>query len=193
MGAPARKIGDLTTLLRRFQQGDQSAIEELLPLVYEHLKRIAANQMRAQSAGHTLSSTALVHEAFLRLRETNGLEARDRSHFYAIAARTMRWILADHGRAKGRTKRGDGAAKVVFDENRHSPDDGVGMVELEAALKKLERRDERLCRVVELRQLVGLSIEETAEALGVSPMTVKRDWSLAKAWLARELGIDPVE
>jgi RNA polymerase sigma factor (TIGR02999 family) len=191
MAAPQRKEPEepITQLLRRLQDGDKQAFDDLLPIIYDKLKRIATNQLRGESGSHTLSPTALVHEAFLKLRESGSVSARDRSHFFAIAARTMRWLLVDHAKLKKSAKRGGyRAVRVAFDENRHSPAQEVDLGALEEALHKLEAQDARACRVVELRQLVGLSIEETAEALGTSPMTVKRDWLFAKAWLARELG-----
>jgi RNA polymerase sigma factor (TIGR02999 family) len=196
MATPRRKDSPegITALLQRMQGGDPDAVNELVPLVYDQLKQIARHQMRSRKRSHTLSPTALVHEIFLKLKKAGAVKSRDRAHFFAIAAQTMRWLLADNVRARHSEKRGgDQIARVEFDENQHTPpaDDDLRM--LEDALKKLETMDPRACRVVELRQLVGLSIQETADALGISPMTVKRDWLVAKAWLANELGIKPSE
>jgi RNA polymerase sigma factor (TIGR02999 family) len=181
----------LTALIHRYQGGDAEALHELMPLVYGEMKKIAAHQGRA-ARSQTLSSTSLVHEAFLRLHEAGDLVIQDRHHFYAIAARTMRWVLADHARAKSRGKRGGPAAlfPIAFDENAHSPEGGnpIDYAALQGALEALERHNPQMCRIFELRQLVGLSIEETAETLGLSARTVSRDWTRAKAWLARELG-----
>ena len=190
MGLPQKKeTTDITSLLHRYQMGDPNALDALLPIVYEQLKKIASYQLKGQSKGNTLCATALVHEAFIKLRDAGEVAATDRTHFFAIAAKTMRWLLTDYARMKTRKKRGGNAVahRVVFDDNLHRQEDGFDPSDLEEALTKLERQDPRLCRVVELRQLVGLTIEETAAALGVSPITVKRDWITAKAWLAREL------
>jgi RNA polymerase sigma factor (TIGR02999 family) len=191
MGAPRHKPpAEITALLHRHRDGDPDALAALMPIVYEKLRAIAARQMRAQSPAHTLSPTALVHEAFLKLQDHGELAVADRTHFFAIAARAMRWILTDHARAKHRDKRGGAERPIPFDESVHSPAEPFDLGALERALKKLEAQDPRLCRVVELRQLVGLTIEQTADALGISPMTVKRDWTAARAWLTRELGLD---
>lgn len=191
MGLPKKKPGDVTTLLRDYRAGDPHALDALLPLVYEQLKRIAANQLKAQVRHHTLSSTALVHEAYVKMLSNGEMTAQDKSHFYAIAAQAMRWVLVDYARAKKRDKRGGEQVRVTFVEGEQAaPETAVDSGELGRLLSKLEKRDPRLCRVVELMQLVGLTHEETAEALGVSVRTVKRDWVLAKHWLARELGED---
>lgn len=180
-------MGDLTGLLEKHRAGDARALDDLVPLVYEQLKKIAKNQMRTQGEDHTLSPTGLVHEMFLKLRSAGEIAAKDRSHFFAIAARSMRWLLTDYARAKHRAKRGDGQVKVELDENLAAATPDTDPALLSAALERLEQQDPRLARVVELRYLVGLTIEETAEILHISPMTVKRDWITAKAWLAREL------
>jgi RNA polymerase sigma factor (TIGR02999 family) len=162
-----------------------------MPLVYEGLKRLAAKQMGGRNPSRTLSPTGLVHDLFLRLHDAGELAIRDRIHFFAVAAQTMRWLLADEARAKGREKRGGKAPVVAFDENFHSPLPEAPLVELDAALAKLQATQPRLCRIVELRHLAGLSIEETALALGISPVTVARDWKRAQAWLVRELSRTP--
>lgn len=192
MGIPKKKSepAEITSLLRSFQEGDRDALNALMPLVYDRLKRMATYQVRAQGAGFTLSATGLVHEVFVKLTESGELTAKDRAHFFAIAAHTMRWLLVDYARAKKREKRGGpDLHRVTFEEKIHAgqADDGVEASRLCEALEKLEKQDPRLCRVVELRHLVGLTIEEVALILGVSTMTVKRDWHTAKAWLAREL------
>ncbi len=189
MGSPAKRPGgDVTTLLREYQAGDAKALDRLMPLVYERLKKIARNQLSSQSRSQTLSPTVLVHEVFLKLKEAGELSVNDRAHFYAIAARTMRWFITDYARAQRSSKRGGPAAvRMSFDENRHAAGTEVEFSELDAALAHLEAEQPRLCQIVELRYLVGLTIEETARALGLSPMTVNRDWTRAKAWLAREL------
>lgn len=180
--------GDITSLLIDYRGGNPKALETLMPLVYEQLKRMAASRGRNFGSPATLSPTALVHEVFLKLREDDTLALNDRTHFFAVAAQSMRWLLTDHARAKTRDKRGGDAQRVVFDESFHTPEaEGVDVKDLAEALAKLEKQDPRLCRVVELRQLAGLSLEEVAATLGVSTRTVKRDWVLAKAWLLREL------
>ncbi len=189
MGLPVKKDSNsITQLIHQYQAGDSDALNALMPMVYDQLKKIATNQMKAQANSHTLSATALVHEAFLKLREAGELNINDRTHFFAVASKTMRWFLTDYARAKTRDKRGGKEAqRVLFEENELTSADGFDPSTLEEALKKLELQDARLCRIVELRFLVGLTIEETAEVLTISPATVKRDWLTAKAWLSREL------
>lgn len=191
MGVPKKKneASAITSLLHSFQAGDNQALDTLMPLVYDQLKKVATNQLRSRPKG-TLSSTVLVHEVFVKLKEAGSVTAKDRTHFFAIAAQTMRWFLNDYARAKRREKRGGGEVRLTFDENLMPAEEGsVDLMVLNDALKRLERQDPRLCRVVELRHLVGLSIDEVALILGISPMTVKRDWLLAKTWLARELDL----
>jgi len=182
---------DVTTLLHRWQQGDARAADELLPLVYNELRRQARNFMRHERAAHTLEPTALVHEAYLRLRRQHGVDWGSRAHFHALAAQAMRRVLVDHGRHRHAAKRGGGGQERVTLEGLAAPDAGqtaeVDAAVLTRALEDLERLDARQARIVELRFLSGLSVEETAEALGVSPATVKRDWSTARLWLLREL------
>jgi RNA polymerase sigma factor (TIGR02999 family) len=181
---------EITRLLADWQGGDPAALEKLTPLVYAELRRIARRQMRDERARHTLQATALVNEAFLRLGGSEGAGWRDRSHFYAVCAQVMRHVLIDHARAHTREKRGGGAVRVELDEA--SVMDGRGAAELVAldeALRGLEEVDPRKARVVELRYFGGLSIEETAEVLGVSPTTVRREWRRAKAWLYRAIAV----
>lgn len=183
-----KSAASVTQIIDSYREGDKAAFEKLMPLVYDHLKKIAKNQMARQRSGHTLSPTALVNEAYLRIREKQDIVLRDRAHFFAVAAQCMRWLLMDYAKSRGRHKRGGAAAKVSFDENIHWIDDEtLDLAALDEALEALGRQDERLCQVVELRYLAGLSVEETAEAMKTSPATVKRDWQLARAWLNRKL------
>jgi RNA polymerase sigma-70 factor, ECF subfamily len=185
--APARL--QVTELLVAWGQGDQSALERLIPLVHQELRRIARRQMRGERRGHTLQTSALVNEAYLRLIDLNQVRWQDRAHFLAMSARLMRRILVEHARARLSSKRGSGAANVSLDEAGDvSQERGVNLVALDDALQALAAVDVRKSQVVEMRFFGGLSIEESAEALQVSPDTVKRDWRLAKAWLLRELG-----
>jgi len=157
-------------------------------VVYSELRGIAQSHLRRENPGHTLSPTALVHEAYLKLIEIEHVAWQDRAHFFAVAARQMRRILIDHARSRGRAKRGGDAVKVPLDEAAEIPAlDTEGLLMLDDALARLEAMNERQCRVVEFRCFVGLSVEETAEVLGTSPTTVKRDWAFARAWLNREL------
>ena len=162
---------EITRLLVAWGQGDESALAELAPLVYEELHRLAHHYMGGERAGHTLQTTALVNEAYLRLVDWKNVRWQNRAHFFAVSAQFMRRILVDFARARGYHKRGGGAQPVALDD----------------ALNALARLDPRQSRVVELRFFGGLNVEETAEVLKVSPATVGRDWSLARAWLHREL------
>jgi len=179
---------DITELLINWCDGDQAALEKLIPLVEKELHRIAHNHMKRENPGHTLQTTALVNEAYLRLVDQKRVRWQNRSHFFAVAAKMMRRVLLNYARDRDRDKRGGGAIQVSLTENDAILDERtVELIALDEALKKLELVDERKCRVVELRYFGGLSVEETAEALGVSAITVIRDWNMAKAWLAREL------
>ncbi len=181
--------GEVTRLLLEWKGGDAAALDRLLPLVYAELRRIAARHLRHERPGHTLQPTALVHEAYLRLVSAPELEWQDRAHFFGVAARLMRQILVDHARARQRAKRGGEVRKVSLDEApeaRVTAD--VDLLALDEALGRLADLDPQQSRVVELRYFGGLTTEETAEVVGVSPATVKREWTLAKAWLRRELG-----
>jgi RNA polymerase sigma-70 factor (ECF subfamily) len=170
-------------------RGEAAALDELVPLVHEELHRIARRQMRRERRGNTLQASALVNEAYLRLVEIKQVQWQNRLHFFAMAARVMRRVLVDAARAKAFQKRGGGAQKVSLDHALLiATTPGQDMVALDDALNALETIDPRKCRVVELRFFGGLSVEETAEALRVSVGTVMRDWRLAKAWLARQLG-----
>ncbi|MHB1168427.1 MAG: sigma-70 family RNA polymerase sigma factor [Longimicrobiales bacterium] len=182
---------DVTRLLRSHAAGDRAAFSELLPLVYEELRAIAGKRLSGERPDHTLGATALVHESWMKLVRLDHLDWSNRAHFFAIAARAMRQVLLDHAIARNAQKRGGGVAPVTLDNieiGREVPI--VELIALEQALRKLESLDERQLRVVECRCFGGMSIEETAEALGVSTATVSRDWTFARAWLARELSSD---
>jgi RNA polymerase sigma-70 factor (ECF subfamily) len=179
---------DVTGLLHAWRAGDDGALARLVPAVYHELRRLAHARMRAQEPGHTLQTTALVHEAYLRLVDARQVSWQNRTHFYALCAQAMRHILVDAARARGSLKRGGGAARVPFEEALAvSPQPDVDLLALDEALTRLAETDPRKGRVVELRYFGGLSVEETAEVLKVSPQTVMRDWNLAKLWLVRAL------
>ncbi len=178
---------DITGLLRAWASGDSEALDQLTPLVYDQLRRIARNQMRAP-AGQTLQTTALVHEAYLRLVGSGGLSLNDRAHFFALAAQMMRRILVDAARARVAGKRQGGWLRVELSREIPLPAaKDRSLIALDDALAGLIKLDPRKARVVELRYFAGLSVTETAEVLDVSGETVRRDWRLAKSWLAREL------
>ena len=179
---------EVSRLLVAWGDGDRAALDELLPLVHEELRRLAHRCMSRESPGHTLQTSALVNEAYLRLVDQKGVRWQNRAHFFGIAAQIMRRILVDHARSRGYRKRGGGARRVDLDEALAvSPQRAAEVVALDEALSRLAEFDPRQSRIVELRFFGGLSIEETAEVLGVSPGTVMRDWTLAKAWLRREI------
>ncbi len=180
---------NVTQLLVLHGQGDSQALEKLLPLVYQELRRLAQSYMRKEGSGHTLQATALVHEAYFRLVDQKDFKWQNRSHFFGVAAQLMRRLLIDHARGKKADKRGGTKVKVTLDEGLHvpNPEEGSDVLALDEALQKLSLLNERQGRVVELRYFGGLSLEEIAEVLAISPATVKRDWTLAKAWLHREL------
>ena len=179
---------DVTALLDEWNRGNENALGELLPLVYAELRRVAARQLRRERASHTLQPTALVHEAYLRLTDQRQVDWKHRAHFYGVAAQIMRRILVDHARRRAASKRGDGLPCVSIDDAAEvAAASEMPIAALDAALDRLEKMDTELARVVELRAFGGLSIEEAAHALNVSPSTVKRDWRTAKAWLNREI------
>ena len=178
----------VTALLVKWGQGDEAALERLIPLVHQELHAIARRCMAGENAGHSLQATALVNEAYLRLVDAKAVAWHDRAHFLAVSARVMRHILVDHARTRRAQKRGGDATQVTFDEAlvvTSEPDQDF--VALDDALEALATFDERKSRVVELRFFGGLSVEETASVLKVSPATVRGDWRLAKAWLQREM------
>jgi RNA polymerase sigma factor (TIGR02999 family) len=180
----------VTDLLHSWKEGNQEALHALLPLVYGELRRVAHHYLRRERPNHTLQSTALVHEAYLRLQRQGGVKFENRSHFFAICAQLMRQILVGYARSRRAAKRG-GGYKLVLDEIV-APVKGqnVDLVALDDALNKLAKLDPQQSRIVELRFFGGLSIEETSEVLGVSPATVKREWSTARAWLHHEMRTD---
>lgn len=179
---------DVTTLLDDWRRGNRSALNQLLPLVYAELRRIAARQLRSERAGHTLQPTALVHEVYLRLVGQRHVDWQNRAHFFGVAAQVMRRILVDHARRHGASKRGEGVRSVSIDDAKESaaPDE-IPILTLDRALDRLGEIDSELAKMVELRAFGGLTIEEAAHVLKVSPSTVKRDWRTATAWLKREL------
>ena len=179
---------DVTRLLARWKDGEEAALQELVPIVHEELRRLARRQMVAERPGHTLQPTALVNEAYLRLVNLKQMQWQNRAHFFAMAARLMRRILVDVARSRGYQKRGGGAKQVSFTQALEVAEGGAtDVVALNDALEALADVDKRQSRVVELRFFGGLSIEETAEVLDVSRETVKRDWTVAKMWLLRQL------
>ena len=180
---------DVTALLGDWGRGDRTALNQLLPLVYAELRRVAARQLRNERADHTLQPTALVHEAYIKLVDQRHVDWQNRAHFFGVAAQVMRRILVDHARRHSASKRGDGVRCVSIDEARDvAASDEIPILALDHALDRLEKVDAELAKIVELRAFGGLTIEEAAHVLGVSPSTAKRDWRTAKAWLTRELG-----
>lgn len=179
---------DITALLQAWSRGDRAALDTLLPAVYGDLRHQAERYMRQQPAGHTLQTTALVHEAYLRLVDQQ-TEWKSRAHFFGVAAKAMRSILVDHARAHRAAKRGAGAARLTLGQVGGVPDRKaeVDVLDLEEALQRLAELDPEKVRLVELRYYAGLSIEEAAEVMEISPATLKRQWSTARAWLRREL------
>jgi RNA polymerase sigma factor (TIGR02999 family) len=179
---------EVTQLLLNWSRGDPESLERLIPLVYEELHRLAHSCLRRERPGHTLQATALVHEAYLRLVDQSQVQWQNRAHFLAIAANLMRKILINYARDRKRYKRGGGGQKLSLEDvHAVSKEPGVDLVALDEALERLAAIDPQQGRIVELRYFGGLTIEETAEALGTSPATVKREWSLARAWLDCEL------
>ena len=180
---------NITHLLKEWSDGDQRALDELTPLVYDELRQQATRYLRKERPGHSLQATALINEAFLRLIDVKNVQWQSRAHFFAIAANLMRRILVDHARRRDAEKRGGPQIRLTLDETlaiARQPD--VDLLAIDQALDRLAAIDEQQARVVELRFFSGLSVEETAAALGVSTKTVKRDWSVARAWLRREIG-----
>ncbi|MBX7171623.1 MAG: sigma-70 family RNA polymerase sigma factor [Pyrinomonadaceae bacterium] len=179
---------NLTNLLEAWSNGKQEALDELLPLVYTELRKMAKRFMNNQPSGHTLQTTALIHEAYLKLADQRNKQWQNRAHFFAVAGRAMRQILVDHARTRYRDKRGGKTKIISLDQIAEISTERVAQfVALDEALNELEKLEERKCRVVELRYFSGLNIEETAEVLKVSPETVQRDWRFARTWLMRQL------
>jgi RNA polymerase sigma-70 factor, ECF subfamily len=180
---------DLTALLLRWSEGDAEALDRLVPLVYDECRRIAARQLRGERADHTLSPTALVHEMYLRLVDQRRATYRNRAQFFGIAARLMRRVLVDHARARLAKKRDGGRMLVSLDAATAEPDESriADVLAIDEALSRLAKLDPEQERIVELRYFAGMTVEETAQVVGRSPRTVKREWQLARAWLFREL------
>lgn len=180
--------GEFTRLLAEWGGGNQAALDHLVPIVYNELRGLASNYMRGERPGHLLQTTALVHEAYLRLTDREQVSCQTRSQFLAVAAQVMRRVLVDYARGRDRAKRGDGVAPLRLDEIAIVSDDRAEeLIAINAALEGLTAFDPRKGRVFELRYFGGLSIEEVAETLNVSPVTVARDWRMAKLWLRREI------
>lgn len=179
----------ITQLLQKWQEGNNEALETLMPLVYAELKRLAGSYLRRERPDHTLQSAALVNEAYLRLVDQTQTQWQNKAHFFGIAAQMMRRILADHARGHNAAKRGAGMPELELNEAvAQAQTKSVDLLDLEEALQKLEKLDAQQGKIVELRFFSGLSIEDTANVLGISPATVKRDWAAARAWLFREVG-----
>ena len=190
MDDPGRSLSgrqEITDLIRAHGAGDQSALHRLIPLINDELRQIAHRQLGREQPGHTLQTTALVHEAFVKLVGVNRIELQDRSHFFALSARLMRQILVDYARRRRASERCRVRA-VALDAGTDDGLDLEELLDLDDALEKLTGESERRARVVECRFFAGMTVEETGEALGISVATVKRDWQLARAWLNRELG-----
>ena len=178
----------VTELLARWRAGDQQALDALMPVVYKELHRLAHHYLRQERAGHTLQSTALVHEAYLRLAGQSPPEWKSRAHFFGIAAHLMRQILVDHARGRAAAKRGGGTILLALDESlAGTPGSNVDLIALDKALQELAKLDAQQARVVELRFFAGLTIEDASEVLGISPASVKREWVSARAWLFRAI------
>jgi RNA polymerase sigma factor (TIGR02999 family) len=183
-----KPAGEVTELLVKWSEGDERALDELLPIVYAELRRIADNYLRRENSGHTLQATALVHEAYMRLVNAQNLEWQNREQFFGISANLMRRILVDHARTATAVKRGGDVPDLPLDEaHAVSIESDESLLVLDEALNKLAEIDPQAARIVELRYFAGLTIEETAEILKTSPMTVKREWATARAWLHREI------
>jgi RNA polymerase sigma factor (TIGR02999 family) len=179
--------GEVSRLLEAWGRGDRSALDRLVPIVHDELRRLAARRLARERPGHTLQPTALVNEAFMRLLRTDGVRWQSRAHFFGVAARLMRQILVDHVRVRYAAKRGGGAARVSLAEAMDVPDATLALLTIDDALASLARVDARQASIAELRIFAGLNLEEAGEVLGLSIATVSRDWRVARAWLAREL------
>jgi RNA polymerase sigma factor (TIGR02999 family) len=185
---PENVPGEITQLLGQWGGGDRAALDELMPIIYDELRRIAHRHMAQERAGHTLQATELVNEVYLKLKDARGSRWQNRGQFFAVAAQMMRFILVDYARRHARAKRGGGEPRVTLDEAMLvSEEKNSEMLALDEALQKLEQFDKRKCEIAVMRFFAGLTIEETAEALSISPETVMRDWRLARAWLQNEL------
>jgi RNA polymerase sigma factor (TIGR02999 family) len=181
---PSKQVSEL---LLHWGNGDRMALEAILPLVYNELRRLAHSNLRQQRPNHTLQTTALVHEAYLRLAREESLRVENRAHFLGIAAQLMRWILVDYERNRRAAKRGAGVPRLTLDHAIASPQRDVDVLALDEALGRLAKLDSQQSQIIELRYFGGLSIEDTSDFLGISPATVKRSWASARAWLLREM------
>lgn len=181
----------ITGLLLQWSEGDNAALDQLIPLVYPELRRMARRYMGRENGEHTLQTSALINEAYLRLVDQHAVEWKDRAHFFAVSAQVMRHILVDHARRHRSVKRGAGATHIALDDGAVVIQQRAAeFVALDAALDRLAEVDERKSRVVELRFFGGLTVDETAEVMKLSPITIKREWRAARAWLLREIGGD---
>lgn len=189
MENPGQNSQNITRMLKDWSGGKREALDELLPFVYNELHRQASRYLRKERGDHTLQTTALIHEAYMRLIDQNEVEWQNRAHFFAIAAQTMRRILVDYARTRKREKRGGDDVKLQLDDamNVSTKEKSIDLVALDEALNRLAEFDERQAKVVELRYFSGMTEEETAEVLDISPATVRRDWNMAKAWLFHQL------
>jgi len=179
---------NVTELLVGWSNGDKEALDRIMPIVYDELRKQAARYLRRERVGHTLQTTALIHEAYIRLVDQKNVRWQNRAHFFGISAQLMRRILVDHARTKGRAKRGGSDIRVSLDDaNLIAKATDLDIIAVDEALERLAQIDEQQSKIVELRFFSGLTVEETAEVLKISPATVKRDWSMAKAWLHREI------
>ena len=181
-------VPEITGLLRAWEHGDREALDRLMPIVYDELRRAARNYMRRERDSNTLQATALVNEVYMRLIDITSVRWQDRAHFFAIAASMMRRILLDAARARAAGKRGGGELRITLHEDALASNQAADLVTIDDALQALSQVDPRKAQVVELRFFGGLSVEEMAEVLSISPQSVKRDWKLARAWLLKELG-----
>ncbi len=186
----ADKSREITRMLHEWSDGRREVLEDLMPLVYNELRRQASRYLRRERIGHTLQTTALIHEAYLKLIDQRDVNWQNRAHFFGIAAQAMRRILVDYAKTRHREKRGGAGENLPLGEARFIAfkEKSIDLIALDQALTRLAKFDDQQARVVELRYFSGLSIEETAEVLKISPATVKRDWTIAKAWLKREIG-----
>ena len=179
---------EVTKYLQAWNQGDEAALEKLMPIVYDELRKLARSYMRRERSGHTLQATALVHEAFLRLIDQNAVTWQNRAHFFGLAAQMMKRILVNHELSRRAAKRGGGAEKVSLEHAKGiEPQQELDILQLDEALQDLESIDSRQCRIVELRFFSGLTLEETSEVMNLSLATVKREWSTAKLWLRQRI------
>jgi RNA polymerase sigma factor (TIGR02999 family) len=179
---------DVTTLLLRWSDGDQEALDELTPIVYSQLKEMARGRLRRERPGHTLNTTGLVHEAYIRLADVSTIKWEDRSHFLGIVSKTMRRVLIDHARKRNRLKRGEGAERQDLSDDLISDDDAQGLIELDDVLDRLSTHYPRHAEALSMRYFGGLTLEETASVLGISAATAMRDVRFAEAWIARAWG-----